>query len=102
MGMSKSASHCTRTAATCAGPSAEAAHHDAGEAPVEAVIEADDADVDVALLEDAVLGEQCVDVSSTFGMRLAETASRRSVSAAGPGARRPCGNTWRDAPAEAP
>ena len=51
---------------------AGAAHHDAGEAPVEAVVEADDADVDVALLEDAVAGQQSIDVVEHLRMRDAE------------------------------
>src|SRR4029079_2231786 len=35
---------------------ARAAHHHAGEAPLPGVIERDDADIDIALLEDAVAG----------------------------------------------
>ena len=37
---------------------AGAAHHHAGKAPLPGVVERDDADVDVALLEDAVVGQQ--------------------------------------------
>ena len=51
---------------------ARAAHHDAGEAPVEAVLEAHHADVDVALLEDAVVGQQALDVVEDLGVGLGE------------------------------
>ena len=50
---------------------ARAAHHDAREAPGEGVVEAHDADVDVALLEDAVLGQQALDVVEHLQERIA-------------------------------
>ena len=45
-----------------------------GEAPLPGVVEADHADVDVALLEDAVAGEQLVDVVDDLEERVAERA----------------------------
>src|SRR4029077_8072275 len=51
---------------------ARAAHHHAGEAPGPGVLEADHADVDVALLEDAVAGEQVVEVVANLEERIAE------------------------------
>ena len=51
---------------------AGAAHHHAREAPGPRVRELDDADVDVALLEDAVLGEQGLEVVAHFEERIAE------------------------------
>ena len=53
---------------------AGAAHHHAGKAPLPGVVEADDADIDVALLEDAVAGEQPVDVVDDLQERVAERA----------------------------
>ena len=41
---------------------ARAAHHHAGEAPAPAILEADDADIDVALLEDAVVDEKSLQI----------------------------------------
>ena len=51
---------------------AGAAQHHPGEAELEAVGEADHADVDVPLLEDAVLGQQPLDVVEHLGMGLTE------------------------------
>ena len=51
---------------------ARAAHHDAGEAARPGVVELDDADIDVALLEDAVVGEQPLDVVAGLQERIAE------------------------------
>ena len=50
---------------------ARAAHHDAGEAPGEGIVQAHDADVDVALLEDAVVGQQPFDVVEHLQERIA-------------------------------
>ena len=52
----------------CAG----AAHHHAGKAPCPGVRQLDDADVDVALLEDAVSGEQGFDIVADPKERIAE------------------------------
>ncbi len=41
---------------------ARAAQHHAGKAPVEGLFPGDDADIDIALLEDAVFGDQSLDV----------------------------------------
>src|SRR5260370_42450334 len=51
---------------------ARAAHHHAGESPRPALGERDDADVDVALLEDAVAGEQRLEIVADFEERIAE------------------------------
>src|SRR5262249_25613997 len=51
---------------------ARAAHHDAGESPGPGVGEPDYADVDVALLEDAVVGEQLLEVVADLEEWLAE------------------------------
>src|SRR5262249_14485024 len=51
---------------------ARAAHHHAAEAPGPGVLELDDADVDVALLEDAVAGEQIVEIVANLEERIAE------------------------------
>ena len=51
---------------------AGAAHHDAGEAPRPGIVELDDADIDIALLEDAVLGEQPFDVVADLEEGIAE------------------------------
>src|SRR5258706_14466389 len=41
---------------------ARAAHHDAGEAPCPGIGELDDADIDVALLEDAIVGQKRLEI----------------------------------------
>ncbi len=51
---------------------ARAAHHHAGKPPGPALGERDDADVDVALLEDAVAGEQRLEIVADFEERIAE------------------------------
>src|SRR5205807_9912603 len=51
---------------------ARAAHHYAGEAPAPRVGELHHADVDVALLEDAVVGEQHLEVVAHLQERVAE------------------------------
>ena len=51
---------------------ARAAHHHAGEAPVPGVLQLDDGDVDIALLEDAVAGEQAVEIVDHLQERIAE------------------------------
>ena len=51
---------------------ARAAHHHAGEAVRPGVVELDHADIDIALLEDAVVGEQILDVVADFEERIAE------------------------------
>ena len=48
-----------------------AAQHDAGEPPVHGVLGADDTDVAIALLEDAVLGEESLDVVDDLEERIA-------------------------------
>ncbi len=53
---------------------AGAADHHAGEAPLPRVVEADHADVDVPLLEDAVAGEELVDVVDHLEERVTEGA----------------------------
>src|SRR5208337_918946 len=45
---------------------AGAAHHDAGKSPAPAILQTDDADVDVALLEDAVVDEQLRQIITGF------------------------------------
>src|SRR5262249_47821159 len=49
-----------------------AAQHHAREAPAHAILEFNDADVDVALLENPVLGEQVLDIVQYLGVRLAK------------------------------
>ena len=51
---------------------ARAAHHHAGEAPGPGVLQADHADVDVALLEDAVAGQQVFEIVADLEERIAE------------------------------
>ncbi len=51
---------------------ARAAHHDAGETARPGIVETDHADIDVALLEDAVVGEKALDVVADFEERIAE------------------------------
>ena len=51
---------------------ARAAHHDAREAARPGVVERHHADIDIALLEDAVLGEQGLDVVADFEERVAK------------------------------
>ena len=51
---------------------ARATHHYAGKAPGPGIGQADNADVDVALLEDAVVGEQALDVVAHLQERIAE------------------------------
>ena len=51
---------------------ARAAHHHAGEAPLPGVLQRHHADVDVALLEDAVAGEQRFEVVADLQERIAE------------------------------
>ena len=51
---------------------ARAAHHHAGEAPLPGVLQPHHADVDVALLEDAVVGEQRFEVVADLQERIAE------------------------------
>ena len=51
---------------------ARAAHHHAGEAPLPGVLERHHADVDVALLEDAVVGEQPFEIVADLQERIAE------------------------------
>ena len=51
---------------------AGAADHDAGEAPAPGVLERDEADVDVALLEDAVADDELVEVVDDLQERVAE------------------------------
>ena len=53
---------------------ARAAHHHAGEAPVPGILQLDHADIDVALLEDAVAGEQAVEIVDHLQERIAERA----------------------------
>src|SRR5262249_57812917 len=53
---------------------AGAAHHHAGKAPGPGVLELDDADVDVALLEDAVAGEQVLEIVADLQEWIAERA----------------------------
>ncbi len=53
---------------------AGAAHHHAGEAPLEALLQRHDADIDVALLEDAVIGEKAFDVVEHLVVAIAEMA----------------------------
>ncbi len=43
-----------------------AAHHDTGKAPTPAIFKADDADIDVALFEDAVLDEEFLQIVEHF------------------------------------
>ncbi len=45
---------------------AGAAHHDAGKAPAPALLQADHADIDIALLEDAVLDEESLQIVADF------------------------------------
>src|SRR5260370_21505169 len=51
---------------------ARAAHHHAGKSPGPALVERYDADVDVALLEDAIAGEQRLEIVADFEERIAE------------------------------
>ena len=51
---------------------ARAAHHHAGEAPRPGILELHDADIDVALLEDPVIGEQLFEIVADFEKRIAE------------------------------
>ena len=72
---------------------ARAAHHDAGKTPGPGVVQRDHADIDVALLEDAVAGQQIVEVvDASSGTGRSTCRCPRPASAAGPGARRPDGN----------
>ena len=52
---------------------ARAAHHDAREAPFPAILERHDADIDVALLEDAVADDERVEVVEHLEERVAES-----------------------------
>src|SRR4029079_9669360 len=49
-----------------------APHHDAGEALRPGIVELDHADIDIALLENAVVGEQALDVVADLEKRIAE------------------------------
>src|SRR5215831_10205664 len=51
---------------------ARTAYDDPRETPLEAILQGYHADVDVALLEDAVIGQQTLDVVEHLGVRLAE------------------------------
>src|SRR6266567_7436935 len=51
---------------------ARAAHHHAGKAPGPGILELDHADVDVALLEDPIVGQQAFDVVADLEKRIAE------------------------------
>ena len=51
---------------------ARAAHHHAGKAPVPGILLADDCDLHIALLEDAIVGEQALDVVANDEERVAE------------------------------
>jgi hypothetical protein len=53
--------------------SARAANHDARKAPRPAIFQRYDADIDVALFEDAVAGEQALDVVTDFREMIAES-----------------------------
>ena len=51
---------------------AGAAHHDAGKSPRPGLFQRHHADIDIALLEDAVLGEQHLEVVASFKERIAK------------------------------
>ena len=75
---------------------ARAAHHHARKAPGPAFVERHDADVDIALLEDAVADEEFVEIVDDLQERIAESLDVVDEDRAEDRARRrPAGSNWR-------